>query len=73
MSTKRLSLDSPHVCSLVYVTFAGVFLIIGVIVYGTDVKSDASFKAKDLYAGFGLSIIAAIAIIIAGIISFFVH
>ncbi|XP_045209930.2 uncharacterized protein LOC123561539 [Mercenaria mercenaria] len=48
---------------------AGGLLLIGPIVYATDVRNDYNFDVLELNAGFGLTIVAAILALMCGIIA----
>ncbi|XP_045209917.2 uncharacterized protein LOC123561531 [Mercenaria mercenaria] len=52
---------------------AAVFLLIGAIVWSTKVKKDQGFDAKDLNAGFALTIIAAALLLVAGVVVCFLE
>lgn len=52
--------------------FSAVFIILGPIIYATDVKNDFNFSGSDLHAGFFLVIIASVLCVVCAVMAFFV-
>ncbi|KAH3792925.1 uncharacterized protein LOC127837810 [Dreissena polymorpha] len=50
---------------------AGFFLLLSVVIYATSVKDGQSFSVKDLSAGFGMSVVAGIVLVLVGILCCF--
>jgi len=52
--------------------FPGVFLIIAILVYGTDVKNVQNFDVDDISAGFAMMVVAAALLLAVGVLACFI-